>query len=126
MQPNGDADAIVPIEGSGQRTHLAVPHSTLVRVPGAPHGFNVSHATVFNEALRSFDQSAIRCEFPPTSGETSIRLSDHPLFRVLRDMRDNVVLTVNVIERRILPYPNGSIEIIARSESALAPVIVRN
>lgn len=82
--------------------------------------------SVFNEALRSFDQSSIRCEFPPTSGETSIRLSDHPLFRVLRDMRDNVVLTINVIERRILPYPNGSIEIIARSESALAPVIVRN
>ncbi len=51
---HGDADAIVPIEGSGQRTHLAVPHSTLVRVPGAPHGLNVSHAPIFNDALLAF------------------------------------------------------------------------
>ena len=51
---HGDADAIVPIEGSGQRTHHAVPHSKLVVVSGAPHGFNLSHAQAFNEALLSF------------------------------------------------------------------------
>ncbi len=51
---HGDADAIVPIEGSGLRTHRAVPHSQLVIVQGAPHGLNVSHAQAFNEALLSF------------------------------------------------------------------------
>ena len=51
---HGEADAIVPIEGSGLRTHLAVPHSQLVRVGGAPHGLNVSHAKAFNDALLSF------------------------------------------------------------------------
>ena len=51
---HGEADAIVPIEGSGRRTHLAVSHSSLVSVPGAPHGLNVSHAQVFNDALLSF------------------------------------------------------------------------
>ena len=51
---HGDADAIVPLEGSGLRTHRAVPHSQLVAVPGAPHGLNVSHAQVFNDALLSF------------------------------------------------------------------------
>lgn len=51
---HGDADAIVPIEGSGQRTHRAVAHSQLVIVNGAPHGLNVSHAQAFNEALLSF------------------------------------------------------------------------
>jgi len=51
---HGDADAIVPFEGSGQRTHQAVPHSTLVQVNGAPHGLNVSHAPAFNDALLSF------------------------------------------------------------------------
>jgi pimeloyl-ACP methyl ester carboxylesterase len=51
---HGDADAIVPIEGSGQRTHRAVPHSKLVVVNGAPHGLNVSHAQAFNDALLSF------------------------------------------------------------------------
>ena len=51
---HGEADAIVPIEGSGLRTHRAVPHSKLVRVPGAPHGLNVSHAQAFNDALLSF------------------------------------------------------------------------
>jgi non-heme chloroperoxidase len=51
---HGDADAIVPIEGSGQRTHRAVSHSQLASVSGAPHGLNLSHAQVFNEALLSF------------------------------------------------------------------------
>ena len=51
---HGDADAIVPIAGSGQRTHRAVPHSQLVIVDGAPHGLNLSHAQAFNDALLSF------------------------------------------------------------------------
>ena len=51
---HGDADAIVPFEGSGRRTHRAVPHSQLVKVSGAPHGLNVSHARAFNDALLSF------------------------------------------------------------------------
>lgn len=51
---HGEADAIVPIEGSGQRTHRAVTHSQLVRVSGAPHGMNVSHAQAFNDALLTF------------------------------------------------------------------------
>jgi len=51
---HGGSDAVVPFEGSGQRTHLAVPHSKLITVSGAPHGLNVSHATVFNDALLTF------------------------------------------------------------------------
>ncbi len=51
---HGGSDAIVPLEGSGQRTHRAVRHSKLVRVKGAPHGLNVSHASAFNDALLSF------------------------------------------------------------------------
>lgn len=51
---HGEADAIVPFEGSGQRTHRAVPHSQLVQIGGAPHGLNVSHAQTFNEALLDF------------------------------------------------------------------------
>lgn len=51
---HGDADGIVPIEGSGLRTHRAVAHSQLVRVAGAPHGLNVSHSQEFNDALLMF------------------------------------------------------------------------
>ncbi len=51
---HGDADAIVPFEGSGQRTHRAVAHSQLVTLKDAPHGLNVSHAQAFNDALLSF------------------------------------------------------------------------
>jgi len=51
---HGDADAVVPIEGSGLRTHRAIAHSQLVRLAGAPHGLNVSHAQEFNAALLSF------------------------------------------------------------------------
>jgi pimeloyl-ACP methyl ester carboxylesterase len=53
---HGSADAVVPFEGSGQRTHRAVPHSQLVTVKGAPHGLNVSHAPAFNDALLTFLQ----------------------------------------------------------------------
>jgi pimeloyl-ACP methyl ester carboxylesterase len=51
---HGEADAIVPLEGSGLRTHRAVLHSQLVKVKGAPHGLNVSHAQMFNDALLLF------------------------------------------------------------------------
>jgi non-heme chloroperoxidase len=51
---HGDADAIVPIAGSDELTHRAVPHSQMVRVSGAPHGLNVSHAQAFNDALLAF------------------------------------------------------------------------
>ena len=54
---HGEADAIVPVEGSGLRTHRAVAHSKLVTVSGAPHGLNVSHAQAFNDALLSFLQA---------------------------------------------------------------------
>ncbi len=51
---HGDADGIVPMAGSGLRTHAAMPHSQLVVVKGAPHGMNVSHPQAFNEALLAF------------------------------------------------------------------------
>jgi len=51
---HGDADAIVPLEVSGQRTADALENSTLVVVENGPHGFNVSHAEEFNKALLDF------------------------------------------------------------------------
>ena len=51
---HGDSDVIVPIEGSGQRTHHAIEGSELVVIEGGPHGINASHAREFNEALLRF------------------------------------------------------------------------
>jgi non-heme chloroperoxidase len=51
---HGDADAIVPIEVSGARTHKAIPGSVLSLIKGAPHGFNLSHAAEFNKSLLAF------------------------------------------------------------------------
>lgn len=51
---HGDADATVPMEGSGQRTHQAISGSELVIIEGAPHGVNVSHADQFNSAVLDF------------------------------------------------------------------------
>lgn len=51
---HGDGDAIVPFDGSGKRTHEAIPHSELVVLAGAPHGCNVSHPQAFNDALLGF------------------------------------------------------------------------
>ena len=51
---HGDADAIVPLEVSGARTHKAVAGSQLKVIAGAPHGFNVTHAQAFNQAVLDF------------------------------------------------------------------------
>ncbi len=51
---HGDADATVPFEGSGARTHAAIPGSELHVVAGGPHGINVSHAAEFNRVLIDF------------------------------------------------------------------------
>ncbi len=51
---HGDADGTVPYEGSGARTHEAIPHSELHVIQGGPHGINVSHADEFNSALIKF------------------------------------------------------------------------
>lgn len=51
---HGDSDAIVPLEGSGQRTHDAIEGSDLVVIEGGPHGLNTSHADEFNRALLDF------------------------------------------------------------------------
>jgi pimeloyl-ACP methyl ester carboxylesterase len=51
---HGDGDATVPFEGSGARTHVALPGSELVVIAGAPHGVNVSHATDWNHAVIEF------------------------------------------------------------------------
>ena len=51
---HGDSDGIVPFEGSGKRTHEAIAGTEVTVVEGAPHGFNVSHADEFNQALLAF------------------------------------------------------------------------
>ena len=51
---HGDSDYVVFFEGSGRRTHAAIPQSELVVLNGAPHGCNVSHAEQFNAALLDF------------------------------------------------------------------------
>ncbi len=51
---HGDADGVVPFEGSGARTHRIVPQSELHIISGGPHGINVSHADAFNAALLTF------------------------------------------------------------------------
>lgn len=51
---HGDGDGTVPFEGSGRRTHEALPQSELVLIPDAPHGCNTSHPDEFNRALLDF------------------------------------------------------------------------
>jgi pimeloyl-ACP methyl ester carboxylesterase len=51
---HGDGDGTVPLEGSGQRTHDALPDSRLHVIAGGPHGINTSHAAEFNTALLEF------------------------------------------------------------------------
>ena len=50
----GDADFVVFYEGSGKRTHDAIPGSELHVIAGGPHGCNVSHADEWNSTLLDF------------------------------------------------------------------------
>ena len=54
---HGDSDTVVPYEGSGMRTHEAVPHSGLEVIKGGPHGINVSHDRHFNSRIIHFVKS---------------------------------------------------------------------
>lgn len=51
---HGDTDGIVPFEVSGKRAAESLTDSELVVVEDAPHGFPVSHASEFNDALLGF------------------------------------------------------------------------
>ncbi|MGO3089109.1 MAG: alpha/beta fold hydrolase [Galactobacter sp.] len=51
---HGDADAIVPYPYSGERTHALLDGSSLVLIPGAPHGLGVTHADQVDNALIAF------------------------------------------------------------------------
>jgi pimeloyl-ACP methyl ester carboxylesterase len=51
---HGDGDRTVPFEGSGKRTHEALPDSRLHVIAGGPHGIPMSHADEFNRVLLAF------------------------------------------------------------------------
>lgn len=51
---HGDADEIVPLEGSASRSHEAIASSGLTVIPGAPHGVIQSHPSKVNDALLAF------------------------------------------------------------------------
>lgn len=51
---HGDADAIVPFEVSGKRSHEAITGSQLVLIKGGSHGVSATHVEQFNRALLDF------------------------------------------------------------------------
>lgn len=51
---HGDADGIVPFEGSGQRTAATIDGAQTVLIEGGPHGVNATHPDEFNKALLDF------------------------------------------------------------------------
>ncbi|RFA19281.1 alpha/beta fold hydrolase [Subtercola boreus] len=51
---HGAGDGTVPFEGSGARTHEAIPGSELVVIADAPHGVTVSNPEEWNEAVLAF------------------------------------------------------------------------
>lgn len=51
---HGDADRIVPLEGSGKRSHEMIAGSRLEVLSGAPHGFAATHASELNALLLNF------------------------------------------------------------------------
>lgn len=56
MVVHGDADQIVPLAVSGQRSHAMIAGSRLEVVAGAPHGFAATHAEQLNALMLDFLQ----------------------------------------------------------------------
>ncbi|QJE00193.1 alpha/beta hydrolase [Massilia forsythiae] len=54
---HGDADQVVPIEVSGQRSHELIAGSRLEVIAGAPHGFAATHAQQLNALMLDFLKS---------------------------------------------------------------------
>ena len=51
---HGNADAIVPVQLSGQKAHESVAGSRLEVIEGAPHGLNATHAAQLNARMLEF------------------------------------------------------------------------
>ncbi len=70
---HGDADQLVPLAGSGRRTHDALAGSRLHVIAGGPHGIPISHTAEFNDALLSClgDDVAADRAAPAVSGTAS-------------------------------------------------------
>jgi non-heme chloroperoxidase len=51
---HGNADRVVPLEVSGQRSHAMIPGSRLIVVAGAPHGFAATHPEQLNAIMLAF------------------------------------------------------------------------
>ncbi|WP_036170980.1 alpha/beta fold hydrolase [Massilia sp. 9096] len=51
---HGDADHVVPLAVSGQRSHEMIPGSRLQIVGGAPHGFAATHPEQLNAIMLAF------------------------------------------------------------------------
>ncbi len=51
---HGEADRILPIAATGERTHKAIAGSTYITVPDAPHGMLWTHAEDVNRGLLGF------------------------------------------------------------------------
>ncbi len=54
MIVHGDADRIVPLEISGQKSHALIEGSRIEVLPGAPHGFAATHAATLNALMIDF------------------------------------------------------------------------
>lgn len=51
---HGDADKIVPIDSSAEKTSAALPHARYIIYQGAPHGFFYTHRDLLNNDLLTF------------------------------------------------------------------------
>lgn len=54
MIVHGDADRIVPLEISGQKSHALIKGSRIEVLHGAPHGFAATHAATLNALMIDF------------------------------------------------------------------------
>lgn len=74
---HGESDKIVPIEASGERMKIYIPHCEFRPISNAPHGLTWTHATEVNNILMEFLGKPLGRTKPLTKAEAEQNLELH-------------------------------------------------
>jgi pimeloyl-ACP methyl ester carboxylesterase len=71
---HGDADDIVPIEASSDRTVKMIPNATYKKYEGAPHGLFYTHRTQLNQDLIDFCKADVGTAANATTAQRRVSM----------------------------------------------------
>ena len=120
---HGDADRIVPLAASGQRTAKLIKGARLVAIKDGPHAINWTHAEEVNDELANFLGTGLRSMQPQSPGREQLpklifklpihrrcRLSAAPSHRYTKEQIPsvNAFFSLTIYDRTRVSFPAKS------------------